>query len=272
MAIIFRTIGPWGAGKGANLVAAEVDGNFYDLNTRLIVTEETIPTLVSIDHFSVSGNAFYIYMTDGTIQGPFALPQTTWNFRGTWRPSTNYMINDVTDYNGAVYMVLFNHISALVFDPGANDGSGHPYYGLMLEQPSSIIPPGGNTGQLLAKSSNADYAVNWQTPAIFPAMVLREAPDPTYTLTLADIAGYVRCVNASGCSITIPNDSTLSFPISAEISFRQCTDSPVTLVPGAAVILNAIAGLRPVTAKNGAVITAKKVDANTWDMFGFLSA
>jgi hypothetical protein len=271
MAIIYRTIGPWGAGKGANLVAAEVDGNFYDINNRLTVTEETIPTLVSIDHFAVSGNAFYIHMTDGTIQGPFALPVTTWNFRGTWRPNTNYMLNDVTDYNGAVYMVLFNHISATVFDAGANDGAGHAYYGLMLEQPSSIIPPGGLTGQLLAKSSNADYAVNWQTPAIFPAMTLREAPDPTYTLTLADIAGYVRCVNASGCSITIPSDATLSFPLSVEISFRQCTASPVTLVPGTAVTINTITGLRPATGGTGAVITAKKVGANTWDLFGLLS-
>jgi hypothetical protein len=271
MAIIYRTAGPWGAGKGANLVAAEVDGNFYDINNRLTVTEDTLPTLVSIDHFAVSGNAFYIYMTDGTIQGPFALPVTTWNFRGTWRPNTNYMVNDVIDYNGAVYMVLFSHISATTFDPGATDGSGHSYYGLMLEQPSSIIPPGGLTGQLLAKASDADYVVNWQTPAIFPAMVLRSAPDPTYSLTLADIAGYVRCVNASGCSITVPSDATLNFPLSAEISFRQCTDSPVTLVPDPVVTINPIVGYRPVTSRKGAVITVKKIDINLWDAFGYLA-
>jgi hypothetical protein len=271
MAIICRTAGPWGAGKGANLVAGEVDGNFYDINTRLTVTEDTIPTLVSIDHFEVSGSSFYIYMTDGTIQGPFALPVTTWNFRGDWQPATHYNVNDVVSFNGAVYMVLFNHVSGVVFDPAANDGLGHPYYGLMLEQPSTIIPSGGGPGQILTKLTDVDYITGWTTPVMFPSQIVREAPDPTYTLTLFDIAGYIRCVNASGCTITVPADTTLTFPISVEISFRQCTGAGVTLVPETGVVVNAISGLLPKTSRQGAVITLKKINANNWDVFGLLS-
>ena len=272
MTIIYRTIGPWGAGKGADLVAGEVDGNFYDIATRLVVVEDTIPTVTSIDFFEVSGSSFYIHMTNGTIQGPFALPQTTWTFRGEWAPNTHYNVNDVVTFNGGTYMVLFNHLSAATFDPGANDGAGHSYYGLLLTQPAITIPDGGLTGQLLTKNSNVDWDMGWATPAVFPSAVLREAPDPTYTPTLADIAGYVRCVNASGCSITIPADATLSFPISTEISFRQCTASPVILVPDTGVTFNLIAGLLAKTNRTGAVITAKKIDANTWDVFGLLSS
>jgi hypothetical protein len=39
MAIIYRTSGSWGAGKGSNLTAAEVDGNFSDSDTRVVTLE-----------------------------------------------------------------------------------------------------------------------------------------------------------------------------------------------------------------------------------------
>jgi hypothetical protein len=275
MAIIYRSAGPWGAGKGANLVAGEVDGNFYDLDKRVTVTEETIPELVSISFFEVSGSSFYIHMTDGTIQGPFALPMTQWYFRGEWVPNTHYSVNDVITTNGNTYMVLFNHLSAATFDPGANDGSGHPYYGLLLSNPAGVLPVGGLQGQYLTKTSDLDYEAGWLTPVVFPSQALLEAPDPIYTLTLANIASYVRCVNASGCNVTIPADANLNFPLSTEISFRQCTGVAVTVQPDIGVFFNTIAGFlhtggSVMTGRNGAVFTAKKVAPNSWDIFCLL--
>jgi hypothetical protein len=276
MAVIYRTAGPWGAGKGANLVAGEVDGNFYDINSRLTVAEETIPTLVSISFFEVSGNSFYIHMTDGTIQGPFALPQAAWNFRGTWLPSTAYYINDVVTFIGSTYMVTFNHISAATFDPNANDGLGHPYYGLLLTNPANVIPAGGQFGDYLTKRSDADFDISWSGPVVFPAQALREAPNPTYTLTLDNIASYVRCINGAGCTIIVPSDTTLTFPLASEISLRQCTASPVILRPDTGVSFSTIAGFlftdgSVQTGRNGAVITAKKIGPNNWDIFGLLA-
>jgi carbohydrate binding protein with CBM5/12 domain len=272
MTIIYRTTGLWGAGKGANLVAAEVDGNFYDLATRVTGVEDAIPeAAVGIKSFEVAGNTFYVHMTDGTIQGPFVLPQQAWNFRGPWLPNTNYSKNDVVTYNGVTYMVLINHMSAAAFDPGVTDGAGNPVYGVLLANPSVVIPQGGLVGQYLTKTDDADYVVGWQTPVVFPAQALREAPDPTYVLTLDNISSYVRCVNASGCSILLPADATLSFPLATEISFRQCTDSPVQLDADTGVVINAIEGLLPKTGRNGAVITAKKIDVNLWDVFGLLA-
>jgi hypothetical protein len=273
MAIIYRTAGPWGAGKGANLVPGEVDGNFYDVNRRLLTVEGEMPLLISIAFFSVSGSSFYIHMTNGTIQGPYQLPQQAWNFRGPWIASTSYYVNDVVTGNGGVYMVLMNHISGPVFDPNTGDGAGHDYYGLLLTNPGNVLPDGGITGQILAKTSDVDYEVDWLTPTVFPSQRILEAPDSTYSLTLINIASYVRCVNASGCTIIIPVDSTLKFPVGVEISFRQCTGSGIQLVPETTgVVLNPISGLSAKTARNGAVITAKKIAANTWDVFGLLTA
>lgn len=272
MAVIYRTSGPWGAGKGANLVAAEVDGNFYDVDQRVVALEDNMPDVANgIAFFSVSGNLFNVHMTNGTIQGPFALPQIAWNFVGDWTPSTAYNANDVVTVNGTVYLVLANHVSAATFDAGANDGAGHDYYGRLLTNPANMLPDGGEVGQYLVKTDILDYVAGWETPVIFPSQKLLEAPAVTYTLTLANIASYIRCIHVSGCAITIPNDTTLSFPLSTEISFRQCTDASVELIAGSGVTLNTISGLLTKTGRNGAVISAKKIAANTWDVFGLLS-
>jgi hypothetical protein len=272
MPIIYRTAGPWGAGKGANLVPGEVDGNFYDVDRRLFIIEDSAQEVATgIAFFSVSGDLFYVHMTNGTIQGPFALPDKKWNFRGPWLPSTVYSRDDVVTANGGVYLVLLNHVSAAVFVPGANDGSAHNYYGLLLTNPANVLPSGGLTGQYLMKTSDTSYVIGWQTPTTFPSQKVLEAPDPTYTLTLDNIASYVRCVNGSGCTITVNADATLNFPLGTEVSFRQCTNAGVTLVAATGVIFNLIEGFSAKTARNGAVITAKKIAASKWDVFGYVT-
>lgn len=272
MAIIYRTSGPWGAGKGANLVPGEVDGNFYDVAQRLHTVEDNMPEAANgIAFFAVSGSSFYVHMTNGTIQGPYQLPTLAWNFRGPWLPNTSYHVNDVVTANGGTYMILVNHISGSIFDPNVGDGAGHDYYGLLLINPDNVLPDGGITGQILAKDSELDFDVGWQTPTIFPSQKLLEAPGTSYLLTFNNIASYVRCVNASGCSIVVPADATLNFPISVEVSFRQCTDSGVTLVADTGVILNTITGFQTRTGRRGAVITAKKIAANNWDVFGLVT-
>jgi hypothetical protein len=238
----------------------------------MLTVEGEIPTAaLGIAFFSISGSNFSVHMTDGTVQGPFQLPVRAWNFRGEWLPNTVYNVDDVVTANGGVYMVLVNHTSAATFDPGATDGT-NPLYGLLLLNPSNVLPAGGEIGQYLVKTDTPDYVVGWQTPVIFPSQKLLEAPDATYTLTFDNIASYVRCVNAAGCTITIPNDATLNFPLSTEISFRQCTTSAVILTPASGVTLNSIGGLLTKSGGSGAVITTKKVAANNWDVFGLLAS
>lgn len=161
MTVIYRTSGPWGAGKGSNLVPAEVDGNFYDHETRVTALETNPPEAIGIAYFETNGSQFYVHMTDSTVLGPYALPAVSLNFRGAWQPFTSYANHDVISANGATYMVLLPHSSASVFDPGANDGAGHDYYGLLLENPANVMPPGGTTGQALIKVTDTDFETGW---------------------------------------------------------------------------------------------------------------
>ncbi|TPN44859.1 hypothetical protein [Mesorhizobium sp. B1-1-7] len=73
MAIVLRSV------KGSNLIPAEVDGNFTDLDGRVTELEENPPEAVGISNIVVSGTQMTIYLADATVLGPYTLPQA--NFR-----------------------------------------------------------------------------------------------------------------------------------------------------------------------------------------------
>ena len=59
-----------------NLATAEVDENFYDLDTRVVTLEdETLAAVNQIASISVIGSQMTITMEDATTFGPFTLPQ-----------------------------------------------------------------------------------------------------------------------------------------------------------------------------------------------------
>jgi hypothetical protein len=167
--IIYRTGGAWGPGVDANLAPAQVDGNFYDLDSRTKNLELHPVQPVQITSFQSVGNQLYIYMSDGSVQGPVTLPTQKWYFRGNWAPNTVYAIDDVfSGPDGGAYIVTYDHTSQTSFDPGANDGHGHDYYGLLLKPAASTLPIGGASGSVLTKSSDTDFAVTWATIPIPP--------------------------------------------------------------------------------------------------------
>jgi hypothetical protein len=102
-------------------------------------------------------------MTDASTQGPFPLPVGEWYFQGDWTASTAYIVNDVVQFNGSLYAVIFAHTSGTTFDAGANDGSGHNYYRLILTFPSGVLPVGGTAGQALTKVNSTDFNTQWTT-------------------------------------------------------------------------------------------------------------
>lgn len=175
MSLIYRTAGAWGAGKGSDLAPSEVDSNFYQLMQS--IAAKAVQG-VGIDHFRVAGNEMTVVLTDGTNVGPYALPVATISFAGTWAPSVAYFANQIFTYGGSTYIVLINHTSATTFDPGANDGSGHPYYGLLLSNPSSALPIGGAVGAVLTKSSTADFVTLWQLPTLADLSDVLPSPGP----------------------------------------------------------------------------------------------
>lgn len=134
-AITYRTNDAtrWGTGKGSDLTATEIDINFWALFSQIAATLDHQNAASVISSITASGNNLFITLGDGTVFGPFTLPTANWNFRQDgWLPSTPYKPFDVFSYQGSLYLVLFQHVSAATFSPNANDGQGHSFYKLLL--------------------------------------------------------------------------------------------------------------------------------------------
>jgi hypothetical protein len=150
MSMIYRTTGAWGAGKGSNLTAAEVDGNFYTLLLRIIDLEENPPSPISIADITMTGNQIVIHMTNGEVHGPFNVPVATFTWMEEWTPNTSYNVFDVFIVPGdGQYLVIEPYESATDFDPNASQ------IVKMFSIPdqamipvSDIITPGGGVFQL----------------------------------------------------------------------------------------------------------------------------
>ena len=190
----------WGTGQGFNLTAAQVDINFWDLVQRMLAQEARPDAAAGIDHFEIVGINMFVHMTDDTVLGPYELPVATFNDRGVWTPSTVYSVMDTFSIVGGLYVVTFDHTSALTFDAGANDGSGHDYYQLMIQTPGSSLPTGGAVGSLLVKTTTTDYAVGWGYTS---ADVVEFEPATGSTLTSGNVANALEELAADNTGLAV---------------------------------------------------------------------
>lgn len=303
MSIVFVTDGPWGTGIHRPVHAAEADGGFYDLLTRVVALEAGIFTPVQIVSFEVvNSTQFIVHMSNSTTLGPYQLP--AWNFRGAWTASTGYVKQDVfRGPNGAVYLVIFNHTSGASFDPAANDGLGHNYYYLLLSAPTSAIPSGGLTDQVLGKINGTDYNVSWRPSGVprggLPGQLLVKASGADFDMTYVTPAGIkgLTSVNKSSTNYTLlattifgPGDEfkylrftganpavhvatnvDQPFAIDTEIALCLRGTGVLTVTGNAGVTVNRPAGFTASLLGTGAVVSLKKVDTDEWDMFGLLT-
>lgn len=161
MVTVYRGPGAWGSGKGSPLTKLEVDTNFYGHETRIAAIEGDMPAaLRGIDSIDIDGDVITFTMSDATTE-TVTVPAVTYPYRGAWTPSTSYTIRDHFTNNGNLYEVAFSHVSGLTFSAGANNGLGDHYYDLILSNPAGGMPTGGAVGQVMSKSTTADYAVTW---------------------------------------------------------------------------------------------------------------
>ena len=240
MTIIYRTVGAWGGGKGVDLNPDEVDRNFHDHEQRIDTLEANSGLVSQIDSFIVNGSQFFVQFTNHTQIGPYQLPTAQFNFRGAWTPSTNYFIQDIITNDNSTYLVLFDHTSGLTFDPNANDGFGHNYYGLMLAGASSTT--------------------------------LKTVSVSTYSLLAIDAGKYIRFTHVGGCVVTIPKHANAAIALGAEISLRDAaTSGALTIVTESGVILHVPRGFLAQSFSVNSTMGLKQIAIDEWDLMGLLA-
>lgn len=90
--------------------------------------------------------------------------------------------------------------------------------------------------------------------------------------TLGQANCYFRCTNNSGCVATLPTNAEIAFPIGTELHFVHRGVIGITFDWSSSMTVNVPDGFLASTSVVGAVITAKKVDDDEWDIFGLLEA
>lgn len=134
MAIIYRTTGAWGAGKGSNLTPAEVDNNFNELKNDIEDILANPPAAAGISNIEVIGTQMKIYLSNGDSYGPYTLPYVMFKSKGDWQPNTIYAILDLlTVPQKGLYLVNVDHESEAEFDPDLMIG-GVPVYTLVFPE------------------------------------------------------------------------------------------------------------------------------------------
>jgi hypothetical protein len=92
----------------------------------------------------------------------------------------------------------------------------------------------------------------------------------TATLALADAGKYMRCTSTTAVTLTVPPQSSVAWAADTEIHIEQGAAGAVTIAAGAGVTLNWPAGYNAKTMSQYAVVTLKRVAADTWTLIGAL--
>jgi hypothetical protein len=139
--LTFRTLGAWGAGKGANLEPSEVDSNFWSLAQAIYDLQANPADPIGIATITVSGTQMTITLTDGTVLGPYTLPVLTFRWRGEWTPGTAYAVLDVVTVTGTgIFMCQVAHTSPPTFDLSQIIGGTQVWYFLFGAVGAPIAP------------------------------------------------------------------------------------------------------------------------------------
>ena len=244
MTLTYRTAGAWGAGKGSNLTAAEIDSNFYQLDQRITALEGDIPDPIQITAISVAAGAISLLMSNATTIGPHPLSSARFTHRGDYAPSTAYNKLDIIRADAAAWLVLTGHTSAATFDSDAVDEGTNPLYGLI--------------------SRDAQLTRTVTTIADNPGVGYGPWPDGP---TLAHANGYIRSLQSdTDMEIKIPLNADVAFPIGTELLFGQWGAEPVNVYGDSGVTVNYPDST--VTNGLGSVIIAKKIGTDEWDIYG----
>jgi hypothetical protein len=135
MTIVYVTTGAWGAGSGTPNSAAQVDGNFHDVDQRIVALNVDLADGKRIDSITYTDTTMTVHYTDGTSQ-VIPLPIAVITYVGQWTNGTPYTRGQMVSVHGlGMFQVLVNHTTPpmpAAFDPNATDGSGNPLYSFWM--------------------------------------------------------------------------------------------------------------------------------------------
>lgn len=295
MTVTFRNdIGPY-SGKGSKLTSLEVDGNFYDVLTRIIDLEGG--GAFGLDHIDFTGSTITFHWTDSTSSGPFMMPVATWRARGPWANDQDLLVNDiVTVTDVGIFLVLESHTTPPApaeFDPEEVSGTDQPLYlmvGFWPDVAGYLTYRGdyaagdyfvgdvftdpryglffvltGHTAGATFDPTDAGLYKQLAPPRFSPVEDVEDTSDSEYELSSSDVGKYLRF--STFCTVLFRDD--FDPPVGSEIHLRQSGAGAVTPMAVGETRLNQQRdGYSMATPWQGATLTAKYLGTAEWDLIG----
>jgi hypothetical protein len=103
------------------------------------------------------------------------------------------------------------------------------------------------------------------------AQAINAQTGTTYTPVATDLGKLITMNNAAAQTVTLPQDSDLTWAIGKWCEFAVIGAGQVTWVAGTGATLLK-SGLTAKSGGQGARLGAQKISANTWQLFGWLAA
>ena len=157
----------------------------------------------------------------------------------------------------------------------ANDVAGLPI--LEVYSNGSVIMGDYNSGDFVLTGNQ--LGIGTGTPAselhvngaITSNVAINNQTATSYTLVIGDQGKMVNCDNASAITVTVPPNSSVNFPIGAEVGVTQGGAGQVSVAPGAAVsVTGADAEVKTRVKYSSALITQTGTDH--WLVVGDLTS
>ena len=129
----------------------------------------------------------------------------------------------------------------------------------------------------IASTTEIDGALNVSNtltvsgPTILGPSVVTQKSTTTYTLALADQGKVLETTHASGCTITIPPEGSVNFPVGSQIMVVRNSSGSVQFQAGAGVTLRSDASKFFISTQYSAVTLIKR-GADEWYLVGNLAA
>jgi hypothetical protein len=95
-------------------------------------------------------------------------------------------------------------------------------------------------------------------------------PTGARIITIVDSGIYLRTTNAAGCSVTVPPNSSVAFPVDTLIAGEQASAGQVTFIQGVGVTINKPPSRNRKTSEQFSCWSLKKVGTDEWTLCGDL--
>lgn len=135
----------------------------------------------------------------------------------------------------------------------------------MIKLLSGSLPSLSVTGEA---TIGGDLVVN----GTHPTQSVNSQTGTTYTLVIGDAQKLIKLTNASPITLTVPLNSSVSFPVGTHIDIAQGGGGAVTIAGSVGVTINKHTDDTLVLNGQYSYVSLVKVDTDVWDLIGRLVA